>query len=104
MTTLTSDSSDALVGAVQHDEAADRFPVRSMDHVHLWVGNARQAAHWYSTAFGMQVVAYSGPETGQRDTASYVLTSGKARFVLTAAVRAGGAVARWSCGTGTCCG
>jgi 4-hydroxyphenylpyruvate dioxygenase len=92
MTTLTSDSSDALVGAIQHDEAADRFPVRSMDHVHFWVGNARQAAHWYSTAFGMAVVAYSGPETGQRDTASYVLTSGKARFVLTGAVRAGGPV------------
>jgi 4-hydroxyphenylpyruvate dioxygenase len=92
MATLTSDSSDALVGAIQHDEAADRFPVRSMDHVHFWVGNARQAAHWYSTAFGMAVVAYSGPETGQRDTASYVLTSGKARFVLTGAVRAGGPV------------
>jgi 4-hydroxyphenylpyruvate dioxygenase len=94
MTILTSDSSDALVGAVQHDEAADRFPVRSMDHVHFWVGNARQAAHWYSTAFGMQVAAYSGPETGQRETASYVLTSGKARFVLTGEVRPGGPVGR----------
>jgi 4-hydroxyphenylpyruvate dioxygenase len=64
MTTLIPDSGDDLVGAVQHDEAADHFPVRSMDHVHFWVGNARQAAHWYSTAFGMQVVAYAGPETG----------------------------------------
>jgi 4-hydroxyphenylpyruvate dioxygenase len=89
MTTTASDSTDALVGAVQHDHATDPFPVRSMDHVHFWVGNARQAAHWYSTAFGMHVVAYQGPETGERDTASYVLTSGKARFVLTGAVRPG---------------
>jgi len=80
---------EELVGAVAHDVAADPFPVRGMDHVRFRVGNARQAAHWYASAFGMQVVAYRGPETGSRDAVEYVLTSGRARFVLTAEAHAG---------------
>ena len=75
--------SGELVGAVAHDDTRDPFPVRGMDHIRFYVGNAKQAAHYYSTAFGMTCVAYRGPETGARDTAEYVLTSGKARFVLT---------------------
>jgi 4-hydroxyphenylpyruvate dioxygenase len=67
----------------------DDFPVEAIDHVHFVVGNAKQAAHYYSTAFGMRVTAYRGPETGARETASYVLESGSARFVVTAAVHAG---------------
>jgi len=67
----------------------DEFPVEGIDHVHFVVGNAKQAAHYYSTAFGMTVTAYRGPETGSRDTASYVLESGAARFVFTAEVHAG---------------
>jgi 4-hydroxyphenylpyruvate dioxygenase len=67
----------------------DTFPVQGMDAVVFAVGNAKQAAHYYSTAFGMRCVAYRGPETGSRDEASYVLESGAARFVLTGAVRAG---------------
>ena len=67
----------------------DAFPVEGVDHVHFAVGNARQAAHFYATAFGMRVTAYRGPETGCRDTASYVLESGSARFVLTGEVRVG---------------
>lgn len=67
---------------------ADPFPVKGMDAVVFAVGNAKQAAHFYSTAFGMKLVAYSGPETGSRETASYVLTSGSARFVLTSVVKA----------------
>jgi 4-hydroxyphenylpyruvate dioxygenase len=70
-------------------DATDAFPVEGIDHVHFVVGNAKQAAHYYSTAFGMRVTAYRGPETGARDLASYVLESGSARFVITAAVRAG---------------
>ncbi|MEU6080570.1 4-hydroxyphenylpyruvate dioxygenase [Streptomyces sp. NPDC047108] len=66
---------------------ADPFPVKGMDAVVFAVGNAKQAAHYYSTAFGMQVVAYSGPENGSRETASYVLESGSARFVLTSVVK-----------------
>jgi 4-hydroxyphenylpyruvate dioxygenase len=60
----------------------DDFPVTGMDAIVFAVGNARQAAHFYSTAFGMRCVAYRGPETGCRDEASYVLESGSARFVL----------------------
>jgi 4-hydroxyphenylpyruvate dioxygenase len=73
---------------------ADEFPVEGMDAVVFAVGNARQAAHYYSTAFGMRCVAYRGPETGCRDEVSYVLESGNARFVLRGAVRAGTALSR----------
>ncbi|WP_217545432.1 4-hydroxyphenylpyruvate dioxygenase [Streptomyces sp. GbtcB6] len=65
----------------------DPFPVRGMDAVVFAVGNAKQAAHYYSTAFGMRLVAYSGPENGSRETASYVLENGSARFVLTSVIR-----------------
>ncbi|MGI8695944.1 MAG: 4-hydroxyphenylpyruvate dioxygenase [Mycobacteriales bacterium] len=60
-----------------------------MDAIVLGVGNAKQAAHYYSSAFGMRVVAYAGPETGNREATSYVLESGGARFVLSGSVRAG---------------
>jgi 4-hydroxyphenylpyruvate dioxygenase len=67
---------------------ADSFPVKGMDAVEFAVGNAKQAAHYYSTAFGMRCVAYRGPETGHRETASYVLESGAARFVFTSVIKA----------------
>jgi 4-hydroxyphenylpyruvate dioxygenase len=67
----------------------DVFPVTGMDAAVFAVGNARQAAHFYSTAFGMRCVAYRGPETGCRDEASYVLESGNARFVFRGPVRSG---------------
>ncbi|MEV5240546.1 4-hydroxyphenylpyruvate dioxygenase [Streptomyces cinnamoneus] len=66
---------------------ADPFPVKGMDAVVFAVGNAKQAAHYYSTAFGMKRVAYSGPENGSRETASYVLESGSARFVFTTVIK-----------------
>ncbi|MBB5935223.1 4-hydroxyphenylpyruvate dioxygenase [Streptomyces zagrosensis] len=66
---------------------ADSFPVKGMDAVVFAVGNAKQAAHFYATAFGMKLVAYSGPENGSRETASYVLVSGGARFVLTSVIK-----------------
>ena len=68
---------------------ADAFPVKGMDAVVFAVGNAKQSAHYYSTAFGMRCVAYKGPETGSRDEVAYVLESGGARFVLKGAVHAG---------------
>ncbi|MGH4014857.1 MAG: 4-hydroxyphenylpyruvate dioxygenase [Pseudonocardiaceae bacterium] len=80
---------DTLVGAVAHDPARDVFPVIGMDHVRFVVGNARQAAHFYSTAFGMTCVAYRGPEQGYRDVMEYVLVSGRVRFVCTGAARPG---------------
>ncbi|MEU3838897.1 4-hydroxyphenylpyruvate dioxygenase [Streptomyces sp. NPDC028635] len=66
---------------------ADPFPVKGMDAVVFAVGNAKQAAHYYSTAFGMTLVAYSGPENGSRETASYVLENGSARFVFTSVIK-----------------
>ncbi|WP_405729587.1 4-hydroxyphenylpyruvate dioxygenase [Streptomyces sp. NBC_01537] len=68
-------------------DPVDPFPVKGMDAVVFAVGNAKQAAHYYSTAFGMKRVAYSGPETGSRETASYVLESGGARFVFTSVIK-----------------
>jgi len=85
---------DELIGAVAHDISHDPFPLTGLDHVGFVVGNAKQAAHYYSTAFGMTLVAYRGPETGYPDAAEYVLTSGGARFRLTGAVRAGTEQAR----------
>ncbi|MEV4536939.1 4-hydroxyphenylpyruvate dioxygenase [Asanoa sp. NPDC049518] len=80
-------TADRLIGAVAHDMTDDPFPVKGLDHVLFLVGNAKQAAHYYSTAFGMTCVAYRGPEQGFRDYAEYVLTSGAARFVFRGAVR-----------------
>jgi 4-hydroxyphenylpyruvate dioxygenase len=65
----------------------DFLPLKGTDHVEFYVGNARQAAYYYRTAFGMSLVAYAGPETGQRDRASYVLQQGKVRFVFTTSLR-----------------
>jgi 4-hydroxyphenylpyruvate dioxygenase len=67
--------------------AQDFLPLKGTDHVEFYVGNARQASYYYRAAFGMKLVAYSGPETGQRDRASYVLQQGKVRFVLTTSLR-----------------
>ena len=72
---------------------ADFLPLKGTDHVEFYVGNARQAAYFYRTAFGMSLVAYAGPETGQRDRASYVVQQGKIRFVLTTPLRSEHAIA-----------
>ena len=66
----------------------DTFPINGTDYIELYVGNAKQAAHYYRAAFGFQLVGYRGPETGTRDRASYLLEQGKIRFVLTTAIRA----------------
>ncbi|WP_019145128.1 4-hydroxyphenylpyruvate dioxygenase [Aeromicrobium massiliense] len=71
-----------LVGLVDHDDAADPFPVTGWDAVVWTVGNATQSAHFFQSAFGMDLVAYSGPETGNRDHVAFVLTSGAVRFVI----------------------
>src|SRR5438270_11012894 len=61
----------------------DFLPLHGTDYVEFYVGNAKQAAHFYKTAFGFQSLAYAGPETGVRDRASYVLKQDKIRLVLT---------------------
>jgi 4-hydroxyphenylpyruvate dioxygenase len=71
----------------------DFLPLNGTDYVEFWVGNARQAAHFYRSAFGFRLAAYRGPETGTRDRASYVLVQNKIRFVLTTALQPEHAVA-----------
>jgi len=68
-------------------KAGDFLPINGTDFIELYVGNAKQAAHYYQTAFGFQPEAYAGPETGVRDRASYVLRQQKIRLVLTSALR-----------------
>ncbi|MEV0393864.1 4-hydroxyphenylpyruvate dioxygenase [Polymorphospora rubra] len=75
-----------LVGLVEYDASADPFPVTGWDAVVFVVGNATQTAHFYQSAFGMELVAYSGPETGNRDHKAYVLKSGSCRFVISGGV------------------
>ena len=72
----------------------DVMPLLGIDHIEYYVGNARQAAHYYSKAFGFTVTAYSGPETKVRDRASWVLEQGEARFVLTGAMGPEGPIAQ----------
>ena len=65
----------------------DFLPLLGTDHIEFWVGNAKQAAYYYQKAFGFELVAYAGPDTGIRDRASYVLQQGKIRFILTTAMQ-----------------
>lgn len=64
----------------------DFLPINGTDYVEFYVGNAKQAAHYYQTAFGFQPLAYAGLETGLTDRTSYVLQQGKIRFILTTAL------------------
>jgi len=64
----------------------DTFPINGTDFVEFYVGNAKQASHYYRTAFGFELVGYRGPETGTRDQASYLLQQNKIRLVLTTAL------------------
>jgi 4-hydroxyphenylpyruvate dioxygenase len=63
--------------------STDTFPINGTDFVEFYVGNAKQASHYYRTAFGFQLVGYRGPETGTRDRASYLLQQNKVRLLLT---------------------
>jgi 4-hydroxyphenylpyruvate dioxygenase len=64
----------------------DTFPINGTDYVEFYVGNAKQASHYYRMAFGFQLVAYRGPETGTRDRASYLLEQNKVRLILTSPI------------------
>ena len=74
---------EALTASQKMKTAKDFLPINGTDHIELYVGNAKQAAYYYKTAFGFQSLAYAGPETGVRDMVSYVLQQGKIRLVLT---------------------
>ncbi|GGQ85776.1 4-hydroxyphenylpyruvate dioxygenase [Kitasatospora griseola] len=79
---LTAEQLRTLVGLVEYDASTDPFPVTAQDAVVFVVGNATQTAQFYQAVFGMELVAYSGPETGRRDRKAFVLRSGSCRFVI----------------------
>ena len=82
---LTNISNFDYSGEKIFDKAEDFLPINGTDYVELYVGNAKQSAHFYKTAFGFQELAYCGLETGSKDRVSYVLVQDKIRLVLTTA-------------------
>ena len=78
---------------VTNNSTTDFLPLHGTDYVEFYVGNAKQAAHFYKTAFGFQSLAYAGPETGMKDKVSYVIRQNKLTFVLTTPLRTGNAIA-----------
>jgi 4-hydroxyphenylpyruvate dioxygenase len=76
-------SSDTSTHPSPQDHLLRDLPIKGYDAIEFWVGNAKQSAHYYRTAFGLELVGYAGPETGVRDRASYVLQQRAIRFVLT---------------------
>ena len=78
---------------IEGNSREDFLPLNGTDYVELYVGNARQAAHYYRSAFGFRLAAYCGPETGTRDRASYLLAQDKIRLVLTTPLRPDHAIA-----------
>jgi 4-hydroxyphenylpyruvate dioxygenase len=87
METTTTKSS------VANNSTTDFLPLDGTDYVEFYVGNAKQAAHFYKTAFGFQSLAYAGPETGMRDKVSYVIRQNKLTFMLTTPLRTDNPVA-----------
>ncbi|HWB24426.1 MAG TPA: 4-hydroxyphenylpyruvate dioxygenase [Chitinophagaceae bacterium] len=86
-----STTADAATPVIQ---PIDFLPLEGTDYVEFYVGNARQAAHFYKTAFGFQSLAYAGPETGMKDRASYAVRQHKLTFVFTTALRSDSAIAQ----------
>lgn len=83
MKDLTTVANYDYSGEKVFEKAKDFLPINGTDFVELYVGNAKQAAHFYKTAFGFQSLAYSGLETGDKEKTSYVLKQDKIRLVLT---------------------
>ncbi|MGO0576917.1 4-hydroxyphenylpyruvate dioxygenase [Ornithinimicrobium panacihumi] len=79
---LELDQLKQLVGLVPYDESTDVFPVTGWDAIVFAVGNATQTAHYYQSAFGMDLIGYSGPETGNRDHKAFVLKAGSIKFII----------------------
>ena len=80
--------------AIQTDESKDFMPINGTDYLELYVSNAKQAAHYYKSAFGFQSLAYAGLETGLRDRESYVVFQDKIRLVLTSPLKSGTAIGK----------
>lgn len=83
MDNLTTLKNYSYSGEKIFEKAQDFLPINGTDYVEFYVGNAKQSAHYYKTAFGFQELAYCGLETGVRDRTSYVLQQGKIRIILT---------------------
>ena len=83
----------AIQPSVTNNNSTDFLPLHGTDYVEFYVGNAKQAAHFYKTAFGFQSLAYAGPETGMKDKVSYVIRQNQLTFVLTTALRADNTIA-----------
>ena len=79
--------------SITNNSTTDFLPLGGTDYVEFYVGNAKQAAHFYKTAFGFQSLAYAGPETGMKDKVSYVIRQNKLTFVLTTPLRTGNPIA-----------
>lgn len=77
----------------RQQETKDFLPLKGTDYVEFYVGNAKQAAHYYKTAFGFQSLAYAGPETGIKDKCSYAVRQNKLTFVFTTALRSNSPIA-----------
>jgi 4-hydroxyphenylpyruvate dioxygenase len=75
------------------EQHTDTFPINGTDFIEFYVGNAKQAAHFYCSAFGFTLVAYRGPETGTRETASYLVQQDKVRLLLTTPIKSTGEIA-----------
>src|SRR5437773_9359129 len=88
-----ADGSTSIATRARRSEQEDTFPIQGIDYIEFYVGNAKQAAHFYRTAMGFSITAYAGPETKMRDRASYVLEQSKIRFVLTAPMLPEGPIA-----------
>jgi 4-hydroxyphenylpyruvate dioxygenase len=92
-TVLPGAGDGAPATATTLDQAEDFLPINGTDYIEYYVGNAKQAAHFYQSAFGFQLIGYRGPETGTRDRASYLLKQDKIRFVLTSPMGPEGPIA-----------
>ena len=75
--------------SIKDSKSQDFMPINGTDYVELYVGNSKQAAHFYKTAFGFQSLAYAGLETGLKDRESYVVVQDKIRLVLTSPLKSG---------------
>jgi 4-hydroxyphenylpyruvate dioxygenase len=85
---------ETLAASKVREQTTDDFlPLQGTDYVEFYVGNAKQAAHYYKTAFGFQSLAYAGPETGVMDKASYVVRQNKLTLVFTTPLRSGNPIA-----------
>src|ERR687891_1885534 len=93
LTRGAANQAGAVVNKNAQEEAQDFLPLKGIDYVEFWVGNARQAANYYRALWGFTPVAYAGLETGVRDRASYVMVQNDIRFVFTAPLQPDGELA-----------